>query len=242
MPSRGSSGGTCPRKGSPSTRCAPDGSVRTWEAAAPPEACRSAAARSSSPSSSPPMRRADVTATASGFRGRSSLHRRRGLRSLIDLRGLPQLDPISFRVGDPGEPTVLVVLPLRHDRNSFPPKRREHGVQVLHAVVDHERRAVAEVLRVGGEDGPDRVPFDLAVLPAAPREEGHRVLDPNPQMSTVPFDHRLRILRLEEDASEARHAGPMLPFGHRPGNGTPQYEREVRADAERRAMRWSFTE
>src|SRR5439155_26833634 len=57
-----------------------------------------------------------------------------------------------------------------------------------------------------------------------------------------PFDHRLRILRLEEDASEARHAGPMLPFGHRPGNGTPQYEREVRADAERRAMRWSFSE
>src|SRR5207237_2453081 len=210
--------------------------VGAWSAAGPPEACRSAAAGSPSPSGPPPMQRADSTATASAFRGRSSLHRRRGLRSPIGLRGLPQLDPISFRVGDPGEPTVLVVLPIRHDRNSCPSKRREHGVQVLHAVVDHERRAVAEVLRVGGEYGPDRVPLDLAVLPAAPREEGHRVLDPNPQMSTVPLSHRLRILRLEENASEARHAGPMLPFGHSPGNGTPQYERGAGAEAERGGM------
>src|SRR6266480_4907434 len=218
MPSRGSSRGTCPRKGSPSTRSAPDGCGRTWEAAAPLEAYRSAAARSSSASSCPPMRRADSTATASASRGRSSLHRRRGLRSLVCLRRLPQLDPISFRVRDPGEPTVLGVLPLRYDRNPFPLERREHGVQVLHPVVDHERRAiVAEVLRVGGEDGPDRVPLDLAVPPATPGEEDHRVLDVHPQMTTVPLSHRLRILRLEEDASEARHATSMLPFGHGPG-------------------------
>src|SRR5207237_5220850 len=84
--------------------------------------------------------------------------------------------------------------------------------------VAHERRAIlAEVLRVGGEYGPDRVPFDLAVPPATPGEEDHRVLDVHPQMTTVPLSHRLRILRLEEDASEARHAAPMLPLGHGPG-------------------------
>src|SRR2546430_3850254 len=173
MPSRGSSRGPCPRRGSPSTRPAPDGGGRTGEAAVPLEACRSAAARSSSASSCPPMRRAGSTATASASRGRSSLHRRRGLRSLVCLRRLPQLDPISFRVRDPGEPTVLGVLPLRYDRNPFPLERREHGVQVLHPVVDHERRAiVAQVLRVGGEKRPDPVPFGLLLSPLASGEEG----------------------------------------------------------------------
>src|SRR5438309_11627493 len=218
MPSRGSSRGTCPRKGSPSTRSAPDGCGRTWEAAAPLEASRSAAARSSSASSCPPMRRAGSTATASASRGRSSLHRRRGLRSLVCLRRLPQLDPISFRVGNPGEPTVLGGLPLRYDRNPFPLERREHGVQVLHPVVDHERRAIlAEVLRVGGEDGPDRVPLDLAFPPATHGEKDHRVLDVQAQMTTVLLSHRLPILRFVEDAYESRYRGPFPPRGHGSG-------------------------
>src|SRR5207302_289671 len=112
--------------------------------------------------------------------------------------------------------------------DSFGPEGREHAVQVLHAVVDHEGRAIlTEVFRLRGEDGPDRGPFGLPVLPTPPREEGHRILDVHPQMTTVPLDQCLRILRLEEDASEARHAGSTLSCRHIPGVVLDEYEGEV---------------
>src|SRR5439155_4742061 len=114
------------------------------------------------------------------------------------------------------------------DGNSFSAKAREEAIQVLDAVVNHERRAVfTEVLRVAGKDRPDGVPFDLALLPATPREEDHRVLDVHPQVKAIPLDHRVRILRFEEDASEACHAGSALSCDHAPGVVSDGYEGEV---------------
>src|SRR5207247_2383707 len=77
------------------------------------------------------------------------------------------------------------------------------------------------------EDGPDRGPSGLPVLPTPPREEGHRILDVHPQMTTVPLDQCLRILRFEENASEARHAGSTLSCRHIPGVVLDGYEGEV---------------
>src|SRR5438876_3661933 len=130
--------------------------------------------------------------------GPAYFHLIRTLRSSIGLRRLPQFDPVALGVRDPPEATVLGLLDLSGFLDSFGPEGREHVVQVLHAVVDHERgTALTEVLRVRGEDGPDRGPSGLPVLPTPPREEGHCILDVHPQMTAVPLDQCLRILRLE---------------------------------------------
>src|SRR3989442_4446849 len=132
-------------------------------------------------------------------------------------RRFPQFEAIPLRIRDPSEATVLEVLDLPSYLDSFGAEGPEHASQILHAVVDHERRAVlAEVLRVSEEDRPDRVPPDLAFLAASPREEGHRVLDRDSQMTAVPMDQGLRVFGLEEDASEARHAGSTGPCDHAP--------------------------
>src|SRR5439155_11012669 len=116
------------------------------------------------------------------------LHRCRSLRRTVHLRRFPKFDPISFEITNPPEATVRGVLDLSIDGDPLPPERREHQVQVLHAVIDHEGRAVlTEVLRVSGEDRPDRCSFLLALLSALPGEEDHRVLDVHPQVTAIPL-------------------------------------------------------
>src|SRR6266571_2220972 len=157
------------------------------------------------------------------------LHRHRAFRSAIQFRRLPQLDPVPFGIADPSEPAVLRVLDVAIDVDALGAQRFAEPVQVLHAVVDHERRAVlAEVLRVRGEDRPDRVAVRLAVLPAPPREEGDGVLDGYPEMVPVPFGHPGRILRLEEDASDSRDAGPTRSRGHAARDAFRRYRKSVR--------------
>src|SRR5213594_283199 len=96
-----------------------------------------------------------------------SFHRNRFLRSAVDFWRLPEFDPVSLGIGDPSETTVVRVPDLRVNVDPFTAKGREHALQVLHPVVDHEGRAVlAEVLRVRGEDRPDRVSLHLAVFPS----------------------------------------------------------------------------
>src|SRR5437870_10996252 len=76
----------------------------------------------------------------------------------VHLGRLPELDPVPLRVRDPSETAVWGVLDLPIDGNSFSAKAREQAVQILHAIVDHEGRAVlAEVLRVAGKDRPNGV-------------------------------------------------------------------------------------
>src|SRR5256712_2054824 len=132
----------------------------------------------------------------------------------------PQFDAIPLRIRDPSEATGLEGLDLPSYLDSFGAEGPEHASQILHAVVDHERRAVlAEVRRVSGEDRPDRVPSDLAFLAASPREEGHRVIDRDSQMTAAPLDQGSRAVRLAEDASDARHAG--MPGSFIPATSWP---------------------
>src|SRR5206468_12158097 len=101
-------------------------------------------------------------------------------------------------------------------------------VKRLNTVVDHEGVAIlTEVLSLRGDKGRDRGPSGLPVLPTPPREEGHSILDVHPQMTAVPLDQCLRVLRLEEDASDARHAGSTLSCRHIPGVVLDEYEGEV---------------
>src|SRR5437870_2601321 len=136
-----------------------------------------------------------------------SLHGHRLLRSAIRLRRLPKFDPISLRVDDPSEAAILELLDFRIDRDAFLPKCGDHGVQVLHPIVDHERRIVgSEVRCVRGEDRPDRVTDALPILAASPGEQGDHPLDGKAEMFPIPAGEPLRISRLEEDTSDSRHA------------------------------------
>src|SRR5258705_9123249 len=84
--------------------------------------------------------------------GRSlrSCRRRRELVSpLVAGRRLPQLDAMALRIGDPGEAPVLVLVALVGDLDALGPKRYKQRVEVVDAVVDHERGLPgAEVRRV----------------------------------------------------------------------------------------------
>jgi hypothetical protein len=56
----------------------------------------------------------------------------------------------------------------------------------------------------------------LPVLAAAPRKDRDHVLDCNPQMVSVPRREGFRIIRLEENATDARDTRSALSNGHAP--------------------------
>src|SRR2546426_8760615 len=115
----------------------------------------------------------------------------------------------------PSETAVLEVLDLRVDLSIFSTQGGEHGIEVLHSVVDHEGRAILpEVRGLGGEQGPVRVAFLPGVPPAPPFVRGHRALDSDTELVAIPASERLRVLRLEEDATDPRHAGTTRSCGH----------------------------
>src|SRR2546422_3630732 len=129
-------------------------------------------------------------------------------RGSVSLCRLPQLNPVPLGVCHPCETAVLDVLDLRVDLRPFATQRGEHGIEILHPVVDHEGRAVlSEVRRLGGEQGPDRVALLSSIPPAPPLVPGHRALDVDPESVAIPASERLRVLRPEEDATDPRHAG-----------------------------------
>ncbi len=53
-------------------------------------------------------------------------------------RWLPQFDLVSLRVDDPAELSVLGVVDLVEDVTAFRFERRDQGVKVFDAVVDHK--------------------------------------------------------------------------------------------------------
>src|SRR6476469_4339681 len=65
--------------------------------------------------------------------------RRRCGRGSLTGAWLPQLDLVPLGIDDPAELAVLRVVDLVQDVAPFRPERREQGVKVFHAVVDHER-------------------------------------------------------------------------------------------------------
>src|ERR1051325_8947671 len=76
-------------------------------------------------------------------------------RSSLSCRRLPQLDSIALGIHDPAELPVLRVLHFLVHPHALGPQRREQPVEVMHAIVDHDRRrAGREVLRVRRKQGP----------------------------------------------------------------------------------------
>src|ERR1041385_7430167 len=122
-------------------------------------------------------------------------------RPSLSCRRLPQLDSIALGIHDPAEPPVLRVLDLLVDPHALGPQRREQAVQVMHAIVDHERRrAGREVLRVRGKQRPRGRAWTLPIeRGAAP------LLHVDAEVLLVPGTESLRILGLEEDATDAGH-------------------------------------
>ncbi len=116
-------------------------------------------------------------------------------------RWLPQLDAVAFGVHDPAELAVRFFLNLLVDLDAGGAELGEHRVQIFDAEVDHERGlARLEVLRVGGERRPDEQGAGISL-------GGERrfavLVRREPEVFAVPGLELRRVLRLEEDASDA---------------------------------------
>src|ERR1041385_5914693 len=73
----------------------------------------------------------------------------------LSRRRLPQLDSIALGIHDPAELPVLRVLHFLVHPHALGSQRREQPVEVMHAIVDHERRrAGRQGLRVRGKQRP----------------------------------------------------------------------------------------
>ena len=99
------------------------------------------------------------------------------VRSATALRAAAaaELDLVAIQVVDPGEATVGFVHSLRIDLHSLLFQAVEQCIEVVHDVVDHERRGAGiEIAAGGGKNGPHRDVFLLRVAMFAHRK--HRAL------------------------------------------------------------------
>src|SRR5438093_5323899 len=130
--------------------------------------------------------------TARRPRGRSlrSCRRRRApASSLVARRRLPELDAMPFRVGDPRESAVLVLVTLVSDLYALCSELRDKPVQVVNAIVQHERgRARSEVGRVFLEERPHRGTKAIGIVTIAPLKDGPTgFFDGDTEMGAVPI-------------------------------------------------------
>ena len=95
---------------------------------------------------------------------------------------------VSLRVGNPSEPTVLVLVTLVGDLHALRSELRDQAVQIVHAVVQHERgRPRSEVGRVFLEEGPHRGTNAIGMVMFAPLKDGPTlVFDGDTEMGAVP--------------------------------------------------------
>src|SRR5207237_1174577 len=154
-------------------------------------------------------------------------NRRRGAvaaSSRGSFRGwLPELDAIAFRIGDPRELSVVVLFALRIDRHALGCQRLEQRVEIVDAVVEHERlRRRAEVARVAWKDRPDG---DAVLVARAVKRRGRRIVAPDAEVRLVPRVQFFRIARLEEHAAEADDTPLHAAYRNRgrrsPGTSVP---------------------
>src|SRR5512139_673912 len=121
-------------------------------------------------------------------------------------RGLPELDLVALRIHHPAELAELRFLDLVLHVATLLAKGVEERVQVVDAVVDHEGRgARREIVALALEEVPDGRPVEGLALRVDPPEGGTAPrLQRDAQVPLVPVAKRLRVLRLEEDAADAR--------------------------------------
>src|SRR5439155_2968392 len=82
--------------------------------------------------------------------------------TLLRARRLPKLNAVSFRIHDPAEPPIIILLDAVINLNSFFAKLRKQAIEVFHSIIDHERRlARLEIFRVFWKGGPDHATFSF---------------------------------------------------------------------------------
>src|SRR5262245_8358457 len=92
---------------------------------------------------------------------------------------LPQLDAVAFRVREPCESAIVVLLDLLHG-HAVAAKFRQHPVQIRNAVIVHERRPRgAEIVRVLGKNRPDSAASLIRPVVVAPLEIGVAIVGAN---------------------------------------------------------------
>ena len=140
---------------------------------------------------------------------------------------LPELDTISFRVGDPAEPTVLVLFDPVDDVHAVLPQFRENPIEIVNSKVQHEAAVGRpKVVGVGREHRPHRRPRGTtSTTPAKDRKVA--VLDRYAQPVSIPRSEHFRVSSLEEHTTDARDTchvlqplddtgdGLALPYAHR---------------------------
>ena len=87
--------------------------------------------------------------------------------ALVGCDGLPKLDAISFRIGNPAKLSEVIAFAFWIDGDPFVDQTVQHAVQVVHLEIDHcflGRREVCIVLFEKGED-------DLGVLRGGRKRE-----------------------------------------------------------------------
>ena len=106
---------------------------------------------------------------------------------------LPKLHLVSFGIDHPGEFAELGLFELLvGDLHAFRAQRRQQGGQIVHAVVDHERRRTgSKVVRVCGEEAPGGGAHAFRVVRPFPIERGATpFLDFDSEMLLVPSAER----------------------------------------------------
>src|SRR5205823_13733493 len=128
--------------------------------------------------------------------------------NLLFGRRLPELDLVALGIGDPPELPVLRLVNLDEDVASLFSQGLEQGAEVGDSVIHHEGgRARREGVALGGDNGPGCRSTDGLALPVGPaKRSAPPALHVDTEVSLVPGPHRLRILRLEEDAANTRNA------------------------------------
>src|SRR3954469_7120975 len=82
---------------------------------------------------------------------------------------LPKLDLVALRIDDPAKLAVLRIIGLLQDVAALFTKCLKERDEVLHSVVDHERRlAGRKVVAVCRADGPDRCPLQWVAIDVRP--------------------------------------------------------------------------
>ena len=90
----------------------------------------------------------------------------------------------------------------------------EQSIQIVHDVVDHERRG-AEIVSGGGENSPNCNVFLLRVVVFAPRKHRASAFVSQSKMLRIPFAHRIPIGGFEEGTADSKDAPALLHFDRR---------------------------
>src|SRR4051794_29070479 len=125
------------------------------------------------------------------------------LAAVLFGRRLPQFEPASFRIRDPGKLAVLRFLDPLHGSARLL-QLIKHSTKVGNAIVDHEGRGRhTEVRGVLRKHRPYGLTLLLRRFMVSPPENRIAVFTHDPQILPIPRRELRGVLRFEEDATDA---------------------------------------